>query len=70
MKQAKLFDLPETPIVERKNKSALTCRSCKHRYKHQYGKMFYCHMNKQKGTAYGDKKIKAGDKACEMFEHI
>lgn len=65
MSQGKLFDIPEKP----KNKSTTghTCRTCDHRYKHQYGKMFYCSKQQQKGTAYGDKKIKAGDDACHMY---
>ena len=62
----RLFDIPE--IVPKKPKN--TCRNCTFRYKHQYGKMFYCSKQKQKGTAYGDKKIKAGDAACHMFEEL
>lgn len=60
----KLFDISE----QKPEKPTLTCRSCIHRYKHQYGKMFYCGKQKQKNTAYGDKKIKAGDPACHMYE--
>ena len=70
MEQKKLFDLREKPAiaVDTVLATGLTCRSCKHRYKHQYGKMFYCSKQKQKRTAYGDKKIKVGDPACHMHE--
>jgi len=30
--------------------------------------MFYCRKQRQKNTAYGNKKIKANDAACPMFE--
>ena len=45
-----------------------TCRSCDFRYKHEYGKMYYCKQKKDPRTAYGDKKIKAGDPACPLFK--
>jgi len=64
--QGKLFECP----VETKKETGKTCRSCQFRYKHQYGKMFYCRKQKQKGTAYGDKKIKAGDIACSMYNKL
>lgn len=64
IEQKKLFDIPE----KKAPKGGLTCRTCIYRYKHQYGKMFYCRKQRQKGTAYGDKKIKAGDSACFMYE--
>lgn len=68
MKQGTLFDLSEIKLPEKLTiKSGLTCRNCKHRYKHEYGKMFYCSQQRQKGTAYGDKKIKAGDTACHIY---
>jgi hypothetical protein len=60
----KLFEVP----VKQKEKPINTCRKCKFRYKHEYGKMFYCSKQKQKGTSYGDKKIKAGDSACNLFK--
>lgn len=66
MEQKKLFEIPEQP----KQKPDKTCRSCKYRYKHQYGKMFYCSEQKQKGTAYGDKKIKAGSPACYLYKKL
>jgi trehalose utilization protein len=70
MEQRTLFDLPEPkdilPIS--KPSTGLTCRTCIHRYKHMYGKMFYCCKQKQKGTSYGDKKIKAGNPACHMYK--
>jgi len=50
--------------------SKYTCRQCVFRYKHEYGKMFYCSKRRQKSTAYGDLKIKVGDPACILFEHI
>ena len=62
--QRKLFDLPINPPAKQEH----TCRTCIHRFKHQYGKMFYCEMQKQKGTAYGYKKIKAGDPACPLYK--
>jgi hypothetical protein len=43
------------------------CKHCIHIYKHQYGKMKYCGAKKQRQTAYGNKKIKANDIACELF---
>lgn len=66
MKTNLLFDIPE---IE-KEKPNNTCRNCIHRYKHTYGKMFYCSKQRQKRTAYGDKKIKASDPACQMFQRI
>ena len=59
-----LFDIPAIIPIRGK----YTCRTCKFRYKHEYGKMFYCSKRKQKNTAYGDKKIKAGDNACFFYE--
>ena len=64
MKQKKLFDIP----AQVKPKPKITCRSCIHRYKHQYGQMFYCGIQRQRGTAYGDKKIKANDAACRLYK--
>lgn len=65
-KQTQLFEIPENEKTEKYN----TCRSCTHKYKHNYGKMFYCDVRKQKNTAYGDLKIKAGNKACILYEKI
>lgn len=62
----KLFDIPE----QSKEKPKVTCISCKFRYKHQYGKMFYCSKQKSNRTSYGNKKIKAGDPACHMYEKL
>lgn len=59
-----LFNIPE----QVNQKPETTCRTCLNRYKHEYGKMFYCSKQKQKHTAYGNKKIKAGDPACHMYE--
>lgn len=56
----KLFDIP----IE---KPEITCRTCEFKFKHTYGKMLYCSKFKQPGTAYGFKKIKSGDKACELY---
>ena len=64
----KLFEVPIQ--TKDKIKPLQTCRNCKFRYKHQYGKMFYCSKQFQKGTSYGNKKIKAGDPACHMFQSI
>ena len=61
-----LFDVPEI-IIE---KPTVTCRNCIYRYQHDYGNMFYCEKQKQKRTAYGHKKIKAGDKACNLYQTI
>lgn len=47
-----------------------TCRNCVHKYKHQYNNTLYCEKQLQRGTSYGNKKIKAGDEACWMFEKI
>jgi len=67
MKQPTLFEVPEVePKKEETN--GLTCRTCIHRYKHEYGKMFYCRKQKSNRTSYGNKKIKAGDTACRMYE--
>ena len=66
MEHPKLFNVPEF----KKTKSTKTCRTCEYRYKHEYGKMFYCSKQKQKGTSYGHKKIKARDNACSMYEQI
>ncbi len=63
--QLKLFDIPEE---KPKPKSKYRCRKCEHIYKHEYGKMKYCKMQKGYNTAYGDRKIKANDFGCEMFK--
>ncbi|MFA8451770.1 MAG: hypothetical protein ACEPOW_13835 [Bacteroidales bacterium] len=56
------------PVTKKEAYKGPTCRSCQFRYKHTYGKMFYCSQFKQKDTAYGDKKIKAGDPACTKYK--
>lgn len=61
-----MFDIE----IKVKEKPKITCRSCKFRYKHQYGKMFYCRLRFKKGTAYGNMKVKAGDAACELYQKI
>jgi len=66
MEQKKLFKVPEF----KKPKSNTTCRTCEFKYKHEYGKMFYCSKQKQKETSYGHRKIKAGNPACHMYEKI
>lgn len=64
--EPKLFNVPEKK--KEKPFPGKTCRTCINRYKHEYGKMFYCSQQKQKGTSYGHKKIKAGNPACYMYE--
>lgn len=45
------------------------CRNCIHMYHHQYNSsMKYCKKQFDKKTTYGNKKIKANDPACHMFE--
>ncbi len=65
--QLKLFDIPEE--TQPHKNSQLTCRNCIHRYKHQYGKMHYCELKSDPRTSYGNKKIKAGDPACNQYEN-
>ena len=62
----KLFDLPEPAPIIRDTKER--CKNCIHIYKHAYGKMKYCEIQKDTRTAYGHKKIKANDFGCGMFE--
>jgi hypothetical protein len=65
--QQDLFNL--NPITPKKPEPGMRCRNCEHIYKHNYGKMFYCgKQQSNRRTAYGDKKIKANDAACPMFE--
>lgn len=45
-----------------------TCRNCIHKYKHYYNNTLYCGKQKQRGTSYGNRKIKASNPACYMFE--
>ncbi len=62
--QKNLFELPiqlPPPPNDR-------CKNCKHIYKHYYNDTKYCKKQRQKGTSYGDKKIKANDAACALFE--
>lgn len=54
---------PQKPVQPGKR-----CRNCIHGYEHQYGNMFYCSKQRQRGTAYGHKKIKKLAPACSMFE--
>jgi len=53
-----------------KDKSANRCKHCIHMYEHQYNATKYCGKQKGRNTAYGNKKIKANDPACPMFEKI
>lgn len=65
MPQQNLFsDIPIQP----NEKLKLTCRTCLYKYKHEYGKMLYCSKAFDKKTAYGNKKIKAGNKACHLYK--
>lgn len=43
------------------------CKNCIHIYNHQYNNTKYCELQKGKG-AYGNKVIKAMDRACPLFE--
>lgn len=65
VEQTTLFE-PAQPVLTPKPK--VTCRKCKHIYKHDYGKMLYCRKQWSSRTSYNNKKIKAGDPACAMFE--
>ena len=64
--QLNLFELnptslPPLPIGK-------SCKNCVHLIRHQYNKnMKYCGLKRQRGTAYGFKKIKANDRACMLF---
>lgn len=50
-------------------KPSQTCRSCVHLFRHEYNAdIKYCRKKRQRGTAYGFKKIKSGDPACPLFE--
>jgi hypothetical protein len=60
-----LFEIEPEPI---KKHNGLTCQSCRHIYHHEYGNMKYCALQRQRGTAYGDKKIKSRDPACPKYE--
>lgn len=53
---------------ERPKQKGNTCRGCKSIYRHEYGKMLYCNKRYDPRTTYGNKKIRAGDSACLMFE--
>lgn len=66
MEQAKLFEIEEVKILD----SPITarCKNCNYIYQHRYGKMFYCEKFFDKKTSYGNKKIKANNKACHYFE--
>lgn len=71
--QPTLFEVPETQqpkpeIQQPKPEKGRRCRNCKHIYKHQYGTMQYCRLQKQKRTAYGHLKVKANAAACHLFE--
>ena len=70
MKQLILFEIPTTPttVIEPVLSKDLRCRKCNFIYNHQYGKMKYCEKQKDTRTAYGNKKIKANDPACSLFE--
>lgn len=46
------------------------CKNCTHRFQHEFtNRLFYCKVKYQKGTAYGQKKVKAYD-ACELYEEL
>lgn len=64
--QQNLFEVPEMPKA--KPAPGKRCKNCIHCYEHQYNSTKYCELQRQKGTSYGDKKIKANDAACPMFE--
>jgi hypothetical protein len=67
--QIMLFDVPaqEKPKPE----PGRRCKNCRFKYHHIYSnRLIYCSKRRQKGTAYGDKKIKANDPACEMFKSL
>lgn len=66
--QPSLFETPETKLV--KPEPGKRCKNCIHIYEHEYNSTKYCSMQKQKGTSYGNKKIKANDAACPLFEAI
>lgn len=66
MKQLKIFEVEEI----KNEKPKVTCRHCEFRYKHDYGKMFYCRKQDDPRTSYGHRKIKAGDKVCHLFIKI
>jgi hypothetical protein len=51
-----------------KEKPKDRCRNCIHIYQHQYNDTKYCRKQPGKRTSYGNKKIKANDPACPMFE--
>ena len=63
-----LFDL-EILQVPKEKYVGERCKNCVHFFHHAYSrKLKYCSAHKQKGTAYGCKKILANDKACQLFE--
>lgn len=65
--QQNLFDIPEVVNVPKKARTGMRCRNCTHIYRHQYGKMQYCEMQKDPRTSYGHRKIKANAAGCDMF---
>ena len=69
MEQKLLFNLEEVEKQPYERKRKETCKSCINFYQHYYGKMFYCGVKSQKGTAYGNKKIKARDEACNLYKN-
>jgi hypothetical protein len=63
--QTNLFEVPIQLPTPPKD----MCKNCIHIYKHYYNDTKYCKKKKSKHrTSYGDKKIKANDAACELFE--
>ena len=66
--QLTFLDEPEKVKTKSKN----TCKKCIFSYRHEYNQsMVYCKKQKSKyRTAYGDKKIKANDIACVLFNQI
>jgi hypothetical protein len=64
-----LFDIPVCPVEEiTLPKPKYRCRNCIHSYKHNYGKMYYCEMQRDVRTSYGHTKIKMNSHACELFQ--
>ena len=61
-----LFEIEPKP-----NKPVTRCRTCEFIYTHEYKKsMKYCIKQKDKTgkTAYGNKKIKANDSSCILYQ--
>ena len=61
-----LFNIPPTEPVKPTNR----CKNCVHMYKHEYNDTKYGRKQKGRNTSYGNKKIKANDPACPLFEKV